>query len=60
MKQFKKDVQHWKSYDFAVINDDIEFCYNQIINYIKKQKKSRKKLSYNKDIIKRHIKKLLN
>ncbi len=60
MKQFKKDVQHWKSYDFAVINDDIEFCYNQIINFIKKQKKSRKKLSYNKDIIKRHIKKLLN
>ena len=60
MKQFKTDVMHWKDYDFAVINDKIELCYNQIINFIKKQKKSNKKLNYDKKKIKNHIKYLIN
>ena len=43
MKQFKKDVMHWKDYDFTVINDKIEKCYNQIIKFIRNQKKNKKK-----------------
>ena len=23
MKQFNKDVKHWKNYDYVVINDDL-------------------------------------
>ena len=34
MTQFNEDVLHWKDYDFTVINDDIENCYNKIINFI--------------------------
>ena len=34
MRQFKKDVLHWKDYDFIVINDKIQKCYKQIMNYI--------------------------
>ena len=60
MKQFKTDILHWKEYDFAVINDNIELCYEQILNYIKKQKKSTKKITYNKNIIKKHIENLID
>ena len=60
MKQFKKDVLHWKDYDFTVINDKIELCYNQISNFIKKQKKNKKKLSYDKKNIKNHINNLIS
>ena len=35
MTQFNEDVLHWKDYDFVVINDDIENCYEKIIKFIK-------------------------
>ena len=60
MKQFKTDITHWKDYDYTVINDKIEKCYKQIINFIMDQTKNKKKLKYNKLIIKKHIKNLLN
>ena len=60
MRQFKTDILHWKEYDYAVINDKIELCYEQILNYIKKQKKSTKKITYNKNIIKKHIENLID
>ena len=59
MKQFKKDVLHWKDYDFAVINDDLEKCFKLIIRYINKQKKQKATLKYDKNIIKSHILKLI-
>lgn len=55
MKQFKDDVMHWKEYDFAVINDKIEKCYNRIIYFIDRQKKQKKTLKYNKKFIKKHV-----
>ena len=36
MKQFKSDIMHWKDYDYAVINDQIEKCYRLIIKFIRK------------------------
>ena len=30
MKQFDKDILHWKNYDFVVINDDLNKCYKEI------------------------------
>ena len=60
MKQFKKDITHWKDYDYTVINDKIEKCYKQIMSFIAKQKINKKKSKYNKQRIKNHIKKLLN
>ena len=39
MKQFNKDVMHWKNYDFVVINDKLEKCYKLINNFINLQKK---------------------
>ncbi len=60
MKQFKTDITHWKKYDYTVINDRVEKCYKQIINFIVNQTKNKKKLKYNKQLIKNHIKNLLN
>ena len=34
MKQFSKDVLHWINYDYVIINDDLEKCYQKISNLI--------------------------
>ena len=60
MKQFKKDVLHWKDYDFTVINDRIEKCYKSIIHFIKINKKNKLIKKYNKTFIKKHIQYLVN
>ena len=60
MKQFKDDVMHWKDYDFAVVNDEVEKCYKKIINYIKNNKKKKRNLKYNKKSIFNHIQRLIN
>ena len=53
MQQFDKDVLHWTEYDFVVVNEDLNECYNQIIGYLEN------KFDYNKSIIENHVKKLL-
>ena len=54
MQQFSRDVLHWINYDYVVINDDLNTCYNNIIKRIKNDK-----LSYNRKFIQDHVKKLL-
>ena len=57
MKQFDKDVLHWKDYNYVIINNDLEVCYKQISDYIDCEI-NKKKSNYNIDQIKDHIKKL--
>ena len=57
MKQFDKDVLHWKDYDYVIINNDLEVCYKQISEYIDFEI-SNKKFDYDVNLIKEHIKKL--
>ena len=59
MKQFKKDVLHWKNYDFVVINDDLKKCYDQIIAFIERRSKSESTLIYDKTNVEKHIELLL-
>ena len=59
MKQFDEDVLHWKNYDFVVINDNFEECYQKIIEFIKSKKKNKNLKSYNKDQISKHVSYLL-
>ena len=56
MKEFKKDLSKWKEYDYVVINDDLKNCYKEILNVIKNKNQP----IYDKDFIKKHIKKLIN
>ena len=58
MKQFDKDVLHWKDYDYVIINNNLEVCYKQISEYIDCEI-SKKKSSYDLNLIKNHIKKLI-
>ena len=58
MKQFDKDLLHWKNYDFVAINDDLETCYNQIVKIIK-AKLNQAIINYDQQIIEDHIQKLI-
>ena len=59
MRKFNEDVLHWKNYDYVVINDDLEKCSKEIIDYIEKDSKNTKKI-YNKDFIEKHVNSLIN
>jgi len=58
MKQFDEDVLHWKNYDYVVINDSLEKCYNQIVSMINCNLNN-KKINYDVDKVENHIHKLL-
>ena len=58
MKQFDKDVLHWKNYDLVVINDNFNKCYDKIIKYIN-LKKNNSSENYNKNLIENHVLNLL-
>jgi len=34
MKKFNEEVSHWNEYNYVVVNDDLEICYNKILNII--------------------------
>ena len=57
MKEFNKDILHWKSYDYVVINDDLQRCFNEICelidSFIDKSKNN-----YDRKVIEKHISKL--
>ena len=38
MKKFNEEVSHWKDYNYIVINDDLEICYNKILDIIESEK----------------------
>ena len=57
MKGFNKDLSKWKLYDYVVVNDDLKKCYTNIMEVIKN--KNKKKILYDNNFIKNHIKKLL-
>ena len=39
MEKFNEEVSHWKEYNYVVINDDLETCYNKILRIIRSEKK---------------------
>ena len=59
MKQFERDVLHWINYDYVIINDDLEKCYNKIDNLIEAELNDGSK-DYDLNFIRNHIEKLTN
>ena len=39
MNKFNEEVSHWNEYNYVVINDDLNKCYDKILNIIKFEKK---------------------
>ena len=58
MKQFSKDVLHWNNYDYVVINDNLENCYNEV-NHLIKSEIEKFDNSYDIELIKKHIDQLI-
>ena len=58
MKQFNKDILHWKNYDFVVINDNLEKCYNEVSNLIE-SKINKINNTYDVQLIEKHINQLI-
>ena len=59
MKEFNKDILHWESYDFVVINDDLDDCFNKIFNLIDSESKKLKN-DYDKNLIRDHVNQLIS
>ena len=57
MKQFERDVLHWINYDFVVINNDLNECYNKILKLIEAVINNGSK-DYDPDYIRSHVEKL--
>ena len=55
MKEFKKDLVRWKEYDYVVINDNLNLCYKNIMSKIKKKNK----ISFDRNFISNHVKRLM-
>ena len=58
MKQFNKDILHWKKYNYVVVNDNLQKCYRKIIYIINREIKN-EKYKYDKLYVTKYIQKLL-
>ena len=59
MEKFEIDVKHWVDYDFVVINDDLETCFNEIKDIITKILNNQL-FEFDNKKIKNHVENLLN
>jgi len=57
MKQFERDVLHWINYDYVVINNDLNDCYQKITNLISAVINNGSK-DYDLNYIRAHVDKL--
>ena len=58
MKQFDKDILHWKNYNYVVINDDLKNCFEKIIKILDSELNN-KRSDYDRNSVENHIKKLV-
>ena len=58
MNKFNEEVSHWNEYNYIVVNDDLDMCYDKILSIILSEKKG---LSYNQNLseIKKKIEELI-
>ena len=58
MKQFNKDILHWRDYDYVVVNDNLKNCYKKIISFIDSEINN-KENQYDKGEIEKLVKSLI-
>ena len=58
MKQFDKDILHWRNYNYVVINDNLEVCYEKISKILDSELNN-KKSDYDRVTVENHIKNLI-
>jgi len=57
MSKFSEEVSHWNEYNYILINDDLDQCYNKILDIISSEKKGHKQ-KQNRDEIKKKVEEL--
>src|SRR5210317_1443275 len=57
MKQFERDVLHWINYNYVVINDDLDLCYDRIHNLINAEINNGSK-DYDPEYVRNHVESL--
>ena len=57
MKEFDRDLLHWINYDYVIINEDLEECYNKIKDLINAEINNGPK-NYDKEYIRAHVESL--
>ena len=57
MKQFERDVLHWINYNYVVINDDLNSCYDKIQKLINAELSNGSK-DYDIEYIRNHVENL--
>ena len=58
MNQFNEEITHWNEYNYVVVNDDLETCYNKILSIIMSEKKGVSQ-TQNSDEIAKMVKELI-
>tara|TARA_B100000029_G_scaffold130193_1_gene123754 strand:- start:2420 stop:3052 length:633 start_codon:yes stop_codon:yes gene_type:complete len=58
MKKFNDEISHWKEYNYIVVNDDLEQCFQKILSIIESEKKGIKQ-KQNLDEISQKVKELV-
>jgi guanylate kinase len=58
MKQFNKDVLHWKNYDYVIINDNLKNCYKEVNSLIESEV-NKTKNNYNIQLVEKHVNQLV-
>tara|TARA_B100001057_G_scaffold127430_1_gene126365 strand:+ start:3580 stop:4212 length:633 start_codon:yes stop_codon:yes gene_type:complete len=57
MNEFSRDVLHWINYDYVIINDDLETCYQKIVDLIESEISGAPK-KYDNNFVRSHVEKL--
>ena len=57
MKQFGRDVLHWINYDYVVINENLDKCFDKIKNLIEAEIDNGSK-DYDIEYVRDHVNKL--
>jgi len=42
MNKFNEELSHWNEYEYILVNDDLEICYNNILKIMNEEKKGKK------------------
>ena len=58
MNKFNEELSHWTDYNYVVINDDLDICYNKILDIIMSEKKGITQSQNTNEIVKK-IKELI-
>ena len=58
MNKFNEEASHWNEYDYVLVNDDLDTCYEKILNIIKSEKKGTRQ-KQNSNEIEKKVKELI-